>query len=361
MYRQRFSRSSPDLRFIAYLPVVVLCLLLAGCTLSISPGGTTTSQQCQNNCTLGSGIQGVRVFVEPDDGEQVITNAIRNAHKSIWLEMYILSDRNVIRVLEEAANQGLDVRVMLEPHPVGGGPSSSKTMDQLAAAGIKTQPTDPSFTLTHEKGMLIDGNTAYIMTSNFSRSALGGSSGSSGSTNREYGIIDTNPQDVQAVSAIFNADWNRTTAQFNDSNLVVSPVNSRNAFNTLISNAHSTLLIEAEEMNDSAIEQALVNAAQHGVHVEVILPAANGSSGDSNSQGIATIKQGGVQAREDAHLYIHAKIIVADGRVAFVGSENISAESLDQNRELGIIVSDAAVLSKLQATFQKDWAVSQGV
>jgi len=210
-------------------------------------------------------------------------------------------------------------------------------------------------------GMLIDGNTAYIMTSNFSRSALGGSSGSSGNTNREYGIIDTNPQDVQAVSAIFNADWNRTTAQFNDPNLVVSPVNSRNAFNTLISNAHSTLLIEAEEMNDSAIEQALVNAAQHGVHVEVILPAAKGSSGDSNSQGIATIKQGGAQVREDAQLYMHAKIIVVDGRVAFVGSENISAESLDQNRELGIIVSDAAVLGKLQATFQKDWAVSQGV
>jgi len=69
--------------------------------------------------------------------------------------MYILSDRNVIRALEEAANQGLDVRIMLELHPVGGGPSSSKTMDQLAAAGIKTQPTDPSFTLTHEKGIPI--------------------------------------------------------------------------------------------------------------------------------------------------------------------------------------------------------------
>src|SRR6266436_1053552 len=357
MYRQRFSRSSPDLRFIAYLPVVALCLLLAGCTLSISPGGTTTSQQCQNNCTLGSGIQGVRVFVEPDDGEQVITDAIRNAHKSIWLEMYILSDRNVIRALEEAANQGLDVRVMLEPHPVGGGPSSSKTMDQLAAAGIKTLPTDPSFTLTHEKGMLIDGNTAYIMTSNFSRSALGGSSGSSGSTNREYGIIDTNPQDVQAVSAIFNADWNRTTAQFNDSNLVVSPVNSRSEFTSLINSAHHTLLIEAEEMQDSNIEQAIASVAQRGVHVQVILPAPRSSSGDSNSQGITTIKQGGVQVREDSHLYMHAKIIVVDGQEAFVGSENISSQSLDQNRELGIIVSDQGVLNTLQQTFQGDWGI----
>src|SRR5260370_22780409 len=161
-------------------------------------------------------------------------------------------------------------------------------------------------------GMLIDGNTAYIMTSNFSRSALGGSSGSSGNTNREYGIIDTNPQDVQAVSAIFNADWNRTTAQFNDPNLVVSPVNSRNAFNTLINSAHHTLLIEAEEMNDSAIEQALVNAAQHGVRVEVILPAPHGSQSDSNGQGIDTIKQGGVQVKEDSQLYMHAKIIIVD-------------------------------------------------
>jgi cardiolipin synthase len=195
----RFSWFRTALSFTKYLPVVAICLVLASCTISINPGSSTTSQ-CQGNCTVGSGVQGVRVFVEPDDGEQVITSAIQSAHKSIWLEIYILTDRNVIRALEEAANQGLDVRVMLEPHPFGGGPSPSKTMDELAAAGIKTRPTDPSFSLTHEKGMIIDGTAVYIMTANFSRSALGGSSGSSGSTNREYGIIDTNPRDAQAVS-----------------------------------------------------------------------------------------------------------------------------------------------------------------
>src|SRR5436305_13086214 len=97
------------------------------------------------------------------------------------------------------------------------------------------------------------------------------------------------------ASTIFQADWNHTTAQFNDSNLVVSPVNSRNDFTSLINSAHHTLLITNEEMNDSGIEQALANAAQHGVRVEVILPAPSGSSGDSNSQGISVIKQGGVQ------------------------------------------------------------------
>ena len=356
----RFTRTKPTINILNYLTVAAVCFILTSCTGSMLPGMSNTPQ-CQSNCGVGFGVQGVQVFVEPNDGEQVITNAISSAQRSIWLEIYILSDRNVIRTLEEAANRGLDVRVMLEPHPFGGGTSPSKTLDTLAAAGIKAQFTNPSFSLTHEKGMIIDGTTAYIMTSNFSRSALGGSSGSSGFRNREYGIIDTNQQDVQATAAIFMADWNHSTAQFNDPNLVVSPINARNDFTTLINSAHSTLLIEAEEMNDSDIEQALANAAQHGVQVEVILPGANTSSGDTNSQGIATIKQGDVQVREDQQLYMHAKIIVVDNRVAFVGSENISTQSLDQNRELGILVSDPSVMNELETTFQNDWGVSRNV
>lgn len=340
------------------LCLILLCLALAGCNVSFSFGGSSANP-CQSNCVSGSGAQGVRVYVEPDDGESVITGAIKGASKSVWLEMYILSDRNVIRALEEAANNGLDVRVMLEPHPFGSG-SVSRTLDELKAAGVKAQYSSPDFALTHEKGMILDGATAYIMTSNFSRSALG-DAGSGSTRNREYGIIDSNAQDVQAVMAIFTADWNQTPAQFNDANLVVSPVNSRGAFMSIIGSAQHTLLVEAEEMNDNGIEQALFSAASRGVQIEIILPAPSGSSGDSNSQGIAAIRQNNIRVREDPQLYMHAKIIVADGVKAFVGSENISTQSLDKNRELGILVSDAAVLSKLQSTFQTDWGVSRGV
>ncbi len=341
---------------ISFTPVLIaaLCILVTGCGLNISLLGGTT---CQSTCSIGPGTQNVEVFVEPEAGEQPILAAIQSAKKSIWLEMYLLTDRNVLRALEEAANRGVDVRVMLEPHPFGGGSSPARTLDQLNAAGAKAQPSSPAFSLTHEKGMIIDGTTVYIMTSNFTRSALGGSGGSSVS-NREYDIIDTKPDDVSAAISIFQADWDHTTASFNDPNLVVSPVNSRNAFLTLINSTHSTLLLETEEMNDTAIEQALVNVAQHGMHVQVILPAPQGSSTDTNSQGIATLRQGGVQVREDARFYMHAKMIVVDGQRAFVGSENISAQSLDQNRELGILVADAGVLNTLQQTFQQDWADS---
>jgi cardiolipin synthase A/B len=356
--------------FSTLLTLTLICFSLASCDATISTGGNNpftqgSSDSCSGTCTTGNGVtQGLQVFVEPDAGDSVITSAIQGAQKSVWLEMYLLTDRKIIDALEEAAHNHIDVRVMLETHPYGGGSvSPTETLDRLQAAGVQTKSTNPAFALTHEKGMVIDNKTAYITTANYTLAALG--SGSS-TKNREYGIIDTNPQDVQSVADIFNADWNRSSFQLNDPNLVVSPINSRTSFESLIDNAHKSLQIEAEEMQDSAIEQALTKAAQRGVQVQVILPSSSGSSSesdgsDSNSQGIQTIKQGGVHVEEDSHLYMHAKIIVVDGQRAFVGSENISTASLERNRELGIIVSDQGMLNTLQQTFQQDWQSSNAV
>jgi cardiolipin synthase A/B len=343
-----------------YLTILTLCCWLTGCDLSFNvlSAASNTTKPCQSNCTLGNGVRGLRVLVEPNAGPTPLVDAISSAQKSVKLEIYLLSNHNIIRALEEDANRGIEVRVILEPHPYGSDAVSvSKVLDELQAAGVQAQYSNPTFALTHEKGMLIDNSIAYIMTSNFTNSALGTGKYAK---NREYDIIDTNMPDVQAVAALFQADWNHNLASFNNTNLVVSPINARNDFSILIGNARHMLLIETEEMNDSNIEQTLISAAQHGVQVQVILPAPSGSS-DSNSSGIATLTQGGISVREDPHLYMHAKMLVVDGQQAFVGSENFSAQSLDQNRELGIIVADSSVLSTLLQTFQEDWNASQKV
>jgi hypothetical protein len=44
-----------------------------------------------------------------------------------------------------------------------------------------------------------------------------------------------------------------------------------------------------------------------------------------------------------------------NGERAFIGSQNLSATSLDQNRELGIIVADPVNLSRLTQTFAIDF------
>jgi cardiolipin synthase A/B len=54
--------------------------------------------------------------------------------------------------------------------------------------------------------------------------------------------------------------------------------------------------------------------------------------------------------------YVHAKIVLVDGQTAFAGSENVSSQSLDGNRELGVFLSQPAALSRMMAVFEQDWA-----
>jgi phosphatidylserine/phosphatidylglycerophosphate/cardiolipin synthase-like enzyme len=339
---------------------ILLCILLSACTTSIATSTPTSSSSnsngCIDNCTSGSGVQGVKIFVEPDASERVITEAITSATKSIWVEIYLLTNRSVMNALEEAAHRGLEVRVLLEMNPYGEGSiSPPEVRDRLKAAGIQVKGTNPDFRYTHSKFMIFDGKTAFVMTSNLTVSALGGSASAA---NREYGIMDSNGQDVQDVINIFNADWDRKGVQITNPNLVLSPINSRNAFVTLISSAKKTLLVEAEEMLDQKIEQELINATQRGVKVQVVMPPPKDAS-DSNQKGIDIVKQGGVQVRVDKRLYMHAKVFIVDGQKAFVGSQNISSTSLDKNREVGLLIADAQVIVTLQRTFQQDWSDSQ--
>lgn len=331
-----------------YLTLLLLTLFFTACSSTASVASSTSIVSTH---PLPKAQQMLKLFIEPDAGESIILDAINTAHHSIWLEMYLLTDTSTIQALENAAHHKVDVRIMLEPTPYGGG-SSQDVLDELKLAGITVKSTSPSFTLTHEKGMVIDGNTAFIMSCNFTYSALNGA-------NREYGVVDTLAQDVQSVTDIFNADWHRTPPHINNSSLVISPINSRAALTALIGSAKKTLILEEEEMLDDSIQHALVSAVQRGVRVQVVLPTPYAGESDNNSSGIAILKRGGVQVKEDPQLYIHAKMIVADDTQAFVGSENISAPSLDGNRELGILLTDKSITAVLQKTFQQDWLASR--
>lgn len=338
--------------------LALLSLLMAGCASTASarysfPACAPTAGPA---CAVGTGAAHLQLFVEPDDGVRPITDAIRAAQRSIMVEVYILSDTTVINALEDAANRGLDVRVMLEPHPYESSPVTvQSTLEKLKAAGIKVNETNPIFQLTHAKFLLLDGTTLFLLTANLSHAALGGTKQA---TNREYLLEDSETADVNEAQTIFTADWNRATPTLSDPNLLVSPINARVKLLALIASAQTSIQIENEEMQDTQLENALAQAARRGVSIQVVLPAPGGGQ-DSNAAGVALLRNAGISVRYDKQYYIHAKLMLIDGTRAYVGSENISTASLDDNRELGLIVADPQTLKTLATTFNSDYAVSQ--
>jgi hypothetical protein len=126
----------------------------------------------------------------------------------------------------------------------------------------------------------------------------------------------------------------------------------------VINSANYSLLVENEEMGDRDVINALVSAAERGVSVKVAMT----NSGNEYSSEFDQLVAAGVEVStygSNASLYIHAKAILADygtaGAQVFIGSENFSNASLRENRELGKILSDPAIMQSIAATLTSDF------
>jgi phosphatidylserine/phosphatidylglycerophosphate/cardiolipin synthase-like enzyme len=261
--------------------------------------------------------------------------------------MYELSDPTFEQALVSAEKRGVQVRVLLNGGYYGGGSSANEAAySYLKANRVPVRWSPSRFALTHQKTLVADDKTAYIMTLNLVDEDY--------STSRDFAVADTNSRDVSAIEATFTADWNNQSIGPSDGvDLVWSP-GALGSQTSLVNSARHTLDIYNEEMDDSAVTSALEAAARRGVDVKVVMTAA--SDWDS---AFKKLTGAGVHVRTyklDARLYIHAKMILVDGRRVFLGSQNFSAGSLDDNRELGIILSTRAIVRSLEGTFAGDYA-----
>jgi phosphatidylserine/phosphatidylglycerophosphate/cardiolipin synthase-like enzyme len=289
---------------------------------------------------VGIGTTPSALLIEPGDGARPLVRLIDHTQRSLFLECYILSDRQVIRALERASAQDVGVYVLLEPHPLGMGTQPQRVADELAAAGVAVRWTRPVFALTHAKFLVSDDSTAVIASANFSHAGL--------HSNRDLLVIDRQVTDVRAASAVFRADWDGSTPLVRDSNIVISPDNARARLSRLLSRAHRSVSIYAEEVGDAAMERELALLEREGISVRLILAAGQ------TPTAARSLVDRGVPVRQLGTPYVHAKMVLIDGREAFVGSENLSSQSLDHNRELGLLVRGSAV-DRLSATFDSDW------
>ncbi len=303
------------------------------------------------------------LIVEPDDGRALVLQLLGAAKTSIDLTIYEISDSQIMAALTSAQSKGVIVRVLYNWYsfqPEMQQQTITPAVTALSKAGVQCRQAPRVFEVTHEKAFVIDGATAIIMSFNLVSNYFGVVSPGDTAT-RDFGIVTTVPAEVAEVAAVFDADWNSQAITPAAPSLVWSPVNSRAKLTALINGAKATLDVYCEEASDPGTLGALVAAAKRGVRVRYIAAVLSGSGKtNGNAQGVTFMNAGGVSAVCKSFLYIHAKMVLADqgspGASAYIGSVNFSCTSLNDNRECGIIVTEAAILQRLGATYQSDWA-----
>ncbi|MEO7110246.1 MAG: phospholipase D-like domain-containing protein [Polyangiaceae bacterium] len=288
------------------------------------------------------------IIVEPSDDGAALLSAIKNAKKSVHMTMYILTDSDTISALTAQKGQIDDVKVVLNQNfPGTQGNSNANAYQALhnTDASMVTYASS-SFTYTHEKCIIIDGTTAWIMTMNESSSAP--------TSNREYLAVDNDPADVAEAEAIFEADFAHASIS-PSGNLLVAPDNDKARIRALLGTATTSIDLEVEELSDYDVVNDLANLADAGSKVRVVLSDITPTS--AQSAAMAKLKAHSNVSLVTLHdPYIHAKAIIVDGARMYVGSANLTENSMDHNRELGLVTEKADVISPVQTALNGDFA-----
>jgi cardiolipin synthase len=281
------------------------------------------------------------IFIGPTGLKQKLVALIASARTSLDVLIYEIDDADVIAALVSAKKRGVVVRMVIDRNNQG----SAKTT--LIAGGVDVHDSSSIFPYAHAKSMLIDKTRSVIMSMNMNSYSINGE--------RNYGAVSSEPGDAEDLAKVFEADFAGTpmSVELGCSKLLVAPLNARPRILDLIASTKSKLVMSVMYLSDPALLQATLDRAAAGVPTRIILADPGWIMGnDATAQKLAAAK---IHVKYMKALDCHAKLIVSDDR-AFVGSENMSSNSIDANREVGIIVSNPPSVAPIEKQFEADWA-----
>jgi cardiolipin synthase len=114
---------------------------------------------------------------------------------------------------------------------------------------------------------------------------------------------------------------------------------------------------------DNRMLETLMDAAQRGVRVTLLVPAAidNQFVRQASRAEFGQLLLSGVRIYEYQPAYLHAKTMTVDGIWSTVGSTNLDHRSFGLSDEINLVIYDTRVARKMEEVFEEDLAYSQRI
>ncbi|MDE6002991.1 MAG: cardiolipin synthase [Prevotella sp.] len=314
---------------------------------------------------------------------------IANAHDHIHIDMYIIEDDPLGRLVTDAlghkAKEGVEVRIVYDD--VGCWKVKHRFIERLRKSGIEIVPflpvRFPSFTSkanyrNHRKLIVIDGRIGYIGGMNIALRYVKGT----GQQPWRDTMLRLTGGVVYALQRTFLTDWyfvdrtlitdrryypaltteqpNNCLAQVVTSGSTAYPEIMQGYVRTILA-ARRYLYIETPYFlpNDPVLF-ALKTAAVGGVDVRIICPLHS----DARFTDWASRSYLRELHEAGAHIYLyhagflHSKLLVCDDSLSTCGSTNVDFRSFENNFEANVFIYDEDTALRLKKVFLDDQAQS---
>jgi phosphatidylserine/phosphatidylglycerophosphate/cardiolipin synthase-like enzyme len=289
------------------------------------------------------------VILEPQAGVTPWVTLIAQARTGLDLNAYLIDSPTILAALRQAGQRGVPIHVLLAPNPyddTAAVPTERQVLAAIPDSTVRNAPArfDQAYAFDHAKYVVINPGTAQVAaiigSPNFTDSAFDG-------TNLEAAATVTGST-AQAAAQVFQADWTDQSAGSAPRHQLVLSPGAAATWLRLLQSAGPIEMTTEEIGDDPTILTAM---ATKGSALHLLCPAPSNAAAQAR---LATLATAGVQIRTLQAPYVHAKTLIT-AQTAFLGSQNLSSVSLQDNREMGVLVSGAD-RTALATWFQHWWA-----
>ncbi len=338
-----------------------------------------------NNLSPISKDNDVKILVNAVDTLEEIKKELRKATKFIHLEYYIMEKgdmfNEIIEILEDKANQGVEVRMIFDA--VGSWGLKNSDVWRLRHSGIKCVSffpvIFPRFTRrlnhrNHRKIIVIDGLVGFTGGINIADRYITG-------TRSMWHWRDTHLKiegsAVMSLETIFAADWSFSSSDKIDDLYYASTKEHHGsvaiqiassgpdsdwssimqAFFLAITTAKKHIYISTPYfIPTNAILTALKVAAMSGIDVRILIPkrADTKLTHWATRSYIAELLDAGVSVYRYLKGFNHSKTIMIDSVFSSVGTVNMDVRSFEDNFEVTAMIYDKGVTQELESQFLED-------
>ena len=260
----------------------------------------------------------------------------------IDIQTYELTEKRVKSWIKQKAQSWTNFRIMLENNKYHQFQNTFKKLqdERSGLQNIKLISDEhlPT-TYLHSKITLVQSGF-WIQSSNLTHSTF--------ANNREHLFRSQDPQLLLSLKTLFQKDfsWDTLLATDLHPNLVVCNINCRAIITDLLSSAKKSITIQTQYLTDPQLFDIIAKKSKNLTFRAIF------SDTDNNKKLPKYFWTSQVRLLKKP--YVHTKMILIDDEILLLGSMNLSANSLDNNREIWILLLEPALITQFKNEFAQD-------
>jgi len=337
----------------------------------------------------------IKVFCAPDNSYRVLKEFIMSANQSLFLNIYQFKHQYIYDILKNLTQEkpGINIKVIMERYPVAGYDReynyyyADKMVNEL---GITVRwANEEYYDITHAKYAIADNKCVLVFTGNYKYIDFPYYNTSNG--NRNFGAILWNKYVVDIFLEVFLNDFDISQAYYSQTPQSAAGIDSPGTYQPkfdpkyvettakyvpmfgpesvyyhlkkLIRRAkHFIYFIFPYTRNNTRLLVSLLDELEKAVNRGVTVMAII-NSGETETKDMLT-RRGVYVQYIPSDLNLHAKAMIIDDKIVYIGSSNWSRTGLGvddfPNREAGIGIWSTDVAVYCRDVFGYDWERKTG-